>query len=293
LGQLGDGFIVARAGGRDQYVADLDFRLIEDMSCFKDCAHVCIIQVQYGKSRAAGTFFELHAYRKTAHHPSRRGVCRGRPAHLEKGGVQYQVRIVTDMDDELASREVPHSATKEEKCRFTNDDFSKLSEDALLSAKIVVSVIGEDAVEPQESEEFVPLTPGDVSRETDLQNLWDRATHASRRLARPRWETRHGPHFRWAGRPRWALDLNPRLLQDVEQRHLVRSSVRRPLRRIAQLSERLLNEAVPPRLLLAVQPVVRILVVAILHRLDLGIELAADLIDCLQNRLRRRELLEL
>jgi hypothetical protein len=80
---------------------------------------------------------------------------KARPSSLEKDAVQYQVRIVTDMDEELASRHVPHSARKEEKCRFTDDDFSTLDEDALINAKIVVSVIGEDAVEPQESEEFV------------------------------------------------------------------------------------------------------------------------------------------
>ncbi len=80
---------------------------------------------------------------------------KARPDNLEKDAVQYQVRIVTDMDEELASRDVPHAAKKEEKCRFTDDDFSMLSEDALINAKIVVSVIGDDAVEEQESDEFV------------------------------------------------------------------------------------------------------------------------------------------
>lgn len=78
-----------------------------------------------------------------------------RPEKLEKGAVVYRVAVVTDMDEELASREVSHSSKKEEKCRFSNDDFSLLSEDALIAAKVVVSVIGNDAVEPRESEEFV------------------------------------------------------------------------------------------------------------------------------------------
>lgn len=78
-----------------------------------------------------------------------------RPDNLEKDAVQYQVTIETDMEEELASRDVFHTAKKEEKCRFTNDDFSLLSEDALLSAKVVVSVIGNDTVKSQESEEFV------------------------------------------------------------------------------------------------------------------------------------------
>ena len=80
---------------------------------------------------------------------------KARPDNLEKGAVEYRVVIVTDMEEELASREVSHSGKKEEKCRFSNDDFSMLSEDALISAKVVVSVIGNDSVEPQESEEFV------------------------------------------------------------------------------------------------------------------------------------------
>ncbi|MDP2606045.1 MAG: hypothetical protein Q8S00_26180 [Deltaproteobacteria bacterium] len=63
--------------------------------------------------------------------------------------------IVTDMEEDLASQEVSHSGKKEEKCRFSNDDFSMLSEDALISAKLIVSVIGNDVIEPQESEEFV------------------------------------------------------------------------------------------------------------------------------------------
>jgi DNA phosphorothioation-dependent restriction protein DptH len=78
-----------------------------------------------------------------------------RPEHLEKGAAEYRVTIQTDMDEELASKEVTHSGGKEEKCRFSNDDFSTLSEDALISAKVIVSVVGNDLVERQESEEFV------------------------------------------------------------------------------------------------------------------------------------------
>ena len=79
---------------------------------------------------------------------------KARPDNLEKGAVEYRVAIVTDMDEELTSREVSHCGKKEEKCRFSNDDFSILNEGALVSAKIVVSVLGADSVEPQESDEF-------------------------------------------------------------------------------------------------------------------------------------------
>jgi DNA phosphorothioation-dependent restriction protein DptH len=80
---------------------------------------------------------------------------KARPDNLEQGAVEYRVAIVTDMEEELAAREVAHSGKREEKCRFSNDDFSTLSEDALISGKVIVSVIGNDLVEPQESEEFV------------------------------------------------------------------------------------------------------------------------------------------
>src|SRR5216683_5526278 len=73
---------------------------------------------------------------------------RVRPENLEKGAVVYRVVVVTDMDEELAPREVPHTAKNEEKCYFTNDDFSLLSDDALIAAKVVVSVIGNEQVEP-------------------------------------------------------------------------------------------------------------------------------------------------
>ena len=80
---------------------------------------------------------------------------KARPTGLDKNAVEYRVAVVTDLDEELAAREVSHSAQREEKCRFGNDDFSSLSEDALVSAKVVVSVVGRDAVDKRESEEFV------------------------------------------------------------------------------------------------------------------------------------------
>jgi len=77
------------------------------------------------------------------------------PDTLEKCAVEYRVVIVTDMDEELASREVSHTGKKDEKCRFTNDDFALLGEEALIAAKVVVSVIGNELVEPQESDDFL------------------------------------------------------------------------------------------------------------------------------------------
>ncbi len=77
------------------------------------------------------------------------------PAHLEKNAAEYRVTVRTDMNEELAVREVPHSARKGgEKCRFGHDDFSSLDDDTLLSARVVVEVIGDERIERQESEEF-------------------------------------------------------------------------------------------------------------------------------------------
>ena len=80
---------------------------------------------------------------------------KARPADLEKNAVDYRVAVLTDLDEELAARDVRHAAGKHEKCRFSNDDFSALSEDALLTARVVVSVVGRDEIERQQSEEFV------------------------------------------------------------------------------------------------------------------------------------------
>ena len=81
---------------------------------------------------------------------------KARPGNIKKGSVAYRVAVLTDnMEEELAVREVRHSARKEEKCRFSNDDFSSLDEDTLISAKAVVFVVGDDTVERRESEEFL------------------------------------------------------------------------------------------------------------------------------------------
>ena len=85
---------------------------------------------------------------------------KARPGNLKKNAVEYRVAVVADMGEELAVRDVGHSARKGgEKCRFSNDDFSMLNEDSLVSAKVsakvVVSAVGNDAVASQESEEFI------------------------------------------------------------------------------------------------------------------------------------------
>ena len=78
------------------------------------------------------------------------------PPHLEKNAAEYRVIVQTDQGEDLAAQEVPHSARKGgEKCRFSDDDFSFLDEDALLSAKVAVEVVGDADMERQESEDFV------------------------------------------------------------------------------------------------------------------------------------------
>ena len=115
---------------------------------------------------------------------------RVRPENLDKGAAEYRVAILTDMEEELASREVVHTGKKEEKCKFSNDDFATLSEDALISAKVVISVIGNDSLGVHESEEFIvrfgqppDREPGGVGKKVrafseGLAELADRKTIA-------------------------------------------------------------------------------------------------------------------
>ena len=79
---------------------------------------------------------------------------KARPTNLEKDAAQYNVVIVTSMDEELAEQNVPHSGKKEEKCRFSDEDFQLISEEARIPAKVVLSVVGNQEIERQESEEF-------------------------------------------------------------------------------------------------------------------------------------------
>lgn len=90
---------------------------------------------------------------------------KARPSSLERDAVQYLVSIITDMDEELTSRSVSHSAKKEEKCRFTSDDFSRLDDDAFICATALISVIGNDSVEKVETEEFIIRFGTPVERE--------------------------------------------------------------------------------------------------------------------------------
>ena len=79
---------------------------------------------------------------------------RARPI-LDKHAVDYRVAVLSGMDEEIAAREVRHSARREEKCRFSNGDFSLLDEDTIVSAKVRVSVVGKETVEPRDTEDFI------------------------------------------------------------------------------------------------------------------------------------------
>lgn len=78
-----------------------------------------------------------------------------RPAILEADSVQYRVAVMGDLNEEIASETTSHFARREQKFRFSNDDFEGLSENAMIPAKVVVSVIGVDEIANQESEEFL------------------------------------------------------------------------------------------------------------------------------------------
>ncbi len=81
---------------------------------------------------------------------------KARPKHLVKGAVEYRVAIQTSgsQADEMASREVVHSGRAHEKWIFSQDDLPDLSEDAAIPARVVLSVVGSDTIDSEESEEF-------------------------------------------------------------------------------------------------------------------------------------------
>lgn len=88
---------------------------------------------------------------------------KAKPENLAKRAAEYQVAILTDMEEELAGPfRVLHGAKRHESHRFSDDDFGVLSEDSLISAKVVVSVAGAEKDERDaeenaliaESEEF-------------------------------------------------------------------------------------------------------------------------------------------
>lgn len=80
---------------------------------------------------------------------------KARPRHLAKAAVEYRVAITTSGSQaEIASWEGVHSAKSNEKCIFTQDDFPDLSEDAVVPARVVLSVVGSDSIASQETEEF-------------------------------------------------------------------------------------------------------------------------------------------
>lgn len=85
------------------------------------------------------------------------------PAELEKAAAEYRVSVLTDVEEELiVSDNILHSARRGgERWRFTRDDFSSIPEDALLSAKVVVTATSNQDIEPQVSEEFI-IRFGDI-----------------------------------------------------------------------------------------------------------------------------------
>ena len=81
---------------------------------------------------------------------------KARPKHLAKGAAEYRVAIVTSgsQADEIAFWEGVHSARAHEKCIFAQDDLPDLPEDAVIPARVVLSVIGSDSADSEKSEEF-------------------------------------------------------------------------------------------------------------------------------------------
>lgn len=76
------------------------------------------------------------------------------PPTLPKGSVTFQVDVVAGQDT-LASKSVGHNGKAEQKIGFSRDEFDELDEQARFQALIRVSVLGESALQPEETESFV------------------------------------------------------------------------------------------------------------------------------------------
>jgi hypothetical protein len=160
---------------------------------------------------------------------------KARPDNLGKGAVDYRISIVTDMDEEIASHQVTHTGKRDEKCRFTNDDFSLGTDDVLISAKVSLSVLGNDTIEKLESEEFTirfgtpperePAGLGRIVRtfSEGLIELNDREAAAEAASSSVREDSRGFMLFRTSQRGRNFRVWRPPLLREVEQQWAERS----------------------------------------------------------------------
>ena len=155
------------------------------------------------------------------------------PKGLQRHAVDYRVIVQTSgLDEPLAETVVRHLDRKGgEKCRFSRDDFS-LDDDARLSAEVVVSVLGDDTIESQRTDEFVirfgqpsrPETGGVGLRvrtfSEGLTDLGARDAVAARAAAPPVSEGRDYVTLRIPfenGRHKSYRVLRPSLLAEVER----------------------------------------------------------------------------
>ena len=80
---------------------------------------------------------------------------KAKPANLTNKSEEYRIAIVTAQDEELALREEMHLSRKtNQTCRFSSEDFLDLGDDAVISAKARVSVVGKEKIK-SETEEFI------------------------------------------------------------------------------------------------------------------------------------------
>ena len=83
------------------------------------------------------------------------------PEGLRPGVIEYSVSVIAG-DDVLAEQRIVHAA-KDQKAKFTEDDFAELEDGSTFEAKIVVRVIGNENIEPVSTEDFI-LTIGQETK---------------------------------------------------------------------------------------------------------------------------------
>ncbi|HEV7301654.1 MAG TPA: hypothetical protein VGN72_19990 [Tepidisphaeraceae bacterium] len=76
------------------------------------------------------------------------------PVELGRSTVEYRVTVLAG-EDELAEKTVSHAERSPQRIVFTNEDFNDLDEDARFEARVRITAVGAEGVEPAESDEFL------------------------------------------------------------------------------------------------------------------------------------------
>jgi hypothetical protein len=107
------------------------------------------------------------------------------PDALPRGSVNYEVRVLAGTEV-IASRQIEHSGSSEQKVIFTREDFEDIEASVKLEAYVEVSAAAQTSVKPAKTEDFI-ITPGEAPASQRVSSgevhrcLADGLIHASTR----------------------------------------------------------------------------------------------------------------